>query len=89
MVALSEKKIIIIVLSSQYCVMVEAAKIRVLLQLIADPLHSLFIFQNAVHFAYLEKNTKNLPLSLCIYLCLNDFFTVRSLGNILQTFDIY
>ena len=34
MVALSEKKIVIVVLSSQYCVIVEAAKIRVLLQLI-------------------------------------------------------
>ena len=33
MIALLEKKIIIIVLSSQYCLKVEAAKIRVLLQL--------------------------------------------------------
>ena len=32
MVALSEKEIIIIVLSSQYCVIVKAAKMRVLLQ---------------------------------------------------------
>ena len=36
MVELSEKKIVIIVLSSQYCVIVEATKIGALLQLMGN-----------------------------------------------------
>ena len=39
MVALSEKEVIIIVLSSQYCVIVEAVEIRVLPQLLLNFAH--------------------------------------------------
>ena len=60
-----KKKIIIIVLSSQYCVIVEAAKIRVLLQLI-----NAFIFMSVRRKIYVKlqgRSTSRLPAMLKLY----------------------